>query len=123
MDFSGVEDRHTGVKRQYRTNRQRDILFAVTIVLHKYDEQFLDALRKHLESDSSFTVEKQEASWSLPIERQQRGDKFIFVYYLRQKDLIQHIPLVLSYCLLFVYLYFSVRKIEMVKSKWGLAFR
>lgn len=46
----------------------------------------------------------------------------LFIHYPRETCLFELIPFLLALGLLFVYYYFSIRKIEMIKSKLGMAF-
>jgi hypothetical protein len=46
---------------------------------------------------------------------------FIHVFYKPREYISDYLPLLSSYCLCVLYFYFTVRKIEMVKCKPGLA--
>ncbi|MGH0159706.1 UNVERIFIED_CONTAM: hypothetical protein FKN15_037899 [Acipenser sinensis] len=50
-----------------------------------------------------------------------RGDQMVHVHFKEEIGIAELIPLVTTYIILFTYIYFSTRKIDMVKSKWGLA--
>ncbi|XP_063159285.1 sterol regulatory element-binding protein cleavage-activating protein isoform X1 [Candoia aspera] len=45
----------------------------------------------------------------------------VHVHFKEEIGIAELIPLVTTYIILFAYIYFSTRKIDMVKSKWGLA--
>ncbi|XP_013919538.1 PREDICTED: sterol regulatory element-binding protein cleavage-activating protein [Thamnophis sirtalis] len=45
----------------------------------------------------------------------------VHVHFKEEIGVAELIPLVTTYVILFAYIYFSTRKIDMVKSKWGLA--
>ena len=92
-----------------RTNRERSVQYAFTIILQVYEENFWNQSALQLEKSSKFKVETSEK-------------KFVHIFYRSRKSLTEYIPLALSYFFLLIYIYFSVSKIQMVKSKWGLAF-
>lgn len=46
----------------------------------------------------------------------------VHVFYPSQSSLLELIPLVCTYVVMFFYVYFSVKKVEMIKSKLGVAF-
>lgn len=48
--------------------------------------------------------------------------EILHIYFPGQFNLREFIPLTVAYFILFLYMYFSVRKIELVKSKVGMAF-
>ncbi|NXF38042.1 SCAP protein, partial [Nyctibius bracteatus] len=50
-----------------------------------------------------------------------REENIIHVHFKEEIGIAELIPLVTTYIILFAYIYFSTRKIDMVKSKWGLA--
>ncbi|NXR57779.1 SCAP protein, partial [Rhadina sibilatrix] len=50
-----------------------------------------------------------------------REDNVVHVHFKEEIGIAELIPLVTTYIILFAYIYFSTRKIDMVKSKWGLA--
>ena len=57
-------------------------------------------------------------------DHHQEADEIQFVFYMYYPELFNYlelIPLVLFCVALFVYVYFSIRKMEMVKSKLGMA--
>lgn len=112
----GMPTRLTGIRIQYHTNRQRRVQFAITVVLTKYSRTFINQLRSTI--FEQYANSSDEASGI----HKKLTEKFVHIYYKAQKTWSGYVPLTLSYCFVFVYLYFSLRKIEMVKSKWGLAF-
>jgi hypothetical protein len=48
--------------------------------------------------------------------------EILHIYYPGQFNVREFIPLTVTYFILFLYMYFSVRKIELVRSKVGMAF-
>uniref|UniRef100_A0A3Q3JAP9 Sterol regulatory element-binding protein cleavage-activating protein n=1 Tax=Monopterus albus TaxID=43700 RepID=A0A3Q3JAP9_MONAL len=77
--------------------------------MHLNHCKFLGSLRAHL------TQLHPSANCSL------RDDHMVHVHFKEEIGIAELIPLVTTYIILFAYIYFSTRKIDMVKSKWGLA--
>ncbi|XP_067365442.1 sterol regulatory element-binding protein cleavage-activating protein isoform X6 [Channa argus] len=102
----GVPGKYTGVSHY---NRKRVVTYTITIVLSSYDAKFLSSLQAHL------TQLHPSANCSL------RNDHMVHVHFKEEIGIAELIPLVTTYIILFAYIYFSTRKIDMVKSKWGLA--
>lgn len=46
----------------------------------------------------------------------------LYIYYPGVFNYYEFVPLVITFLILFFYIYFSVRKIELIKSKFGMAF-
>uniref|UniRef100_A0A667XQL2 Sterol regulatory element-binding protein cleavage-activating protein n=1 Tax=Myripristis murdjan TaxID=586833 RepID=A0A667XQL2_9TELE len=102
----GVPGKHTGVSHY---NRKRVVTYTITVVLVSYDTRFLGSLRSRLKQLHP------SANCSL------RDDHMVHVHFKEEIGIAELIPLVTTYIILFAYIYFSTRKIDMVKSKWGLA--
>lgn len=49
-------------------------------------------------------------------------EDIVYIYYPGVINYVELVPLSLAFLILFVYIYFSVRKIELIKSKIGMAF-
>ncbi|MEE6512545.1 hypothetical protein FKM82_019603 [Ascaphus truei] len=102
----GVPGKQSGVSLY---NRKRIVSYTVTLVLGRYHARFLSSLRsrlKQLHPSTNCTV---------------RGDHIVHVHFKEEIGIAELIPLVTTYIILFAYIYFSTRKIDLVKSKWGLA--
>ncbi|XP_064647832.1 sterol regulatory element-binding protein cleavage-activating protein-like [Lineus longissimus] len=108
----GVPWKETGVSRFFFRNRQRIVSFAVTIVYKTYNEGFVRALREKLEG--VYPAHKANSNSS-------QAGNMVHIYYKDVNYFVEYTPLLVTYVVLFLYILFSVRKIEMVKSKWGLA--
>uniref|UniRef100_A0A183V5Z7 SSD domain-containing protein n=1 Tax=Toxocara canis TaxID=6265 RepID=A0A183V5Z7_TOXCA len=106
----GMPTRMTGIKRRYRTNRHRSIDYAVTLFFPKYEHDYIASLRTALSEE--YELQKSKAA---------DDSTFVHVFYRPRKYFADYFPLITSYILLMLYIYFSVSKIVMVKSKWGLA--
>jgi hypothetical protein len=93
------------------------LTYAITIALRNYDQGFLEELKQKLESKFGINLEQVDEA----VDKEQSRDHIYNLQYTIQ-GIIYYIPFILLYILLFLYIYISVRKIEFVKSKWGLAF-
>jgi len=98
-----------------KLNRSVVFTYAITIAFKKYDRVFIDKLNEGLQS--RFGHRTGEAKNSKTTDDM----KIVNLQYLNQ-SFLYYIPYLVLYFLLFLYIYISVRKIELVKSKWGLAF-
>ncbi|KAJ8314345.1 hypothetical protein KUTeg_008906 [Tegillarca granosa] len=108
----GVPWKDSGISRYFIRNQQRTITFGVTIVMKKYDPGFLNSLKKKLENTYPETIKNVNNT---------KIDYIVHIHYKEVKVFVDYMLLILTYIVLLMYIYFSVRKIEMVKSKWGLA--
>ncbi|NXQ32097.1 SCAP protein, partial [Alaudala cheleensis] len=102
----GLPGRYSGVNLY---NRRRVVSYTVTLALQRYDSRFLSSLRSRLK------LLHPSPNCSL------REDNVVHVHFKEEIGIAELIPLVTTYIILFAYIYFSTRKIDMVKSKWGLA--
>lgn len=96
-----------------KLNKSIVFTYAITIAFKKYDRQFISDLTNALQS--KFNV------MGFSMNHDAQNEKIINLQYLNQ-SFLYYIPYMVLYFLLFLYIYISVRKIEFVKSKWGLAF-
>ena len=110
----GVPLRNSGLKKYPVKTRSRVLTFALTIILKSHSEPFLTDLRSRLHSHFPLHTSYQESSTS--------RRTIVHIYYPESFNYLELIPLAFVYFVLFLYIYFSVRKIEMVKSKLGMAF-
>ncbi|NXM91632.1 SCAP protein, partial [Oenanthe oenanthe] len=102
----GLPGRYSGVNLY---NRRRVVSYTVTLGLQRYDSRFLSSLRSRLK------LLHPSPNCSL------REEHVVHVHFKEEIGIAELIPLVTTYIILFAYIYFSTRKIDMVKSKWGLA--
>ncbi|KAK1806578.1 hypothetical protein P4O66_005088, partial [Electrophorus voltai] len=102
----GVPGKSTGVSLY---SKKRVVTYTITIALSSYDARFVASLRARLKQLHPST------NCSL------REDHMVHVHFKEEIGIAELIPLVTTYIILFAYIYFSTRKIDMVKSKWGLA--
>nr|XP_056713725.1 sterol regulatory element-binding protein cleavage-activating protein [Euleptes europaea] len=102
----GVPGKYSGVNLY---NRKRVVSYTVTLGLQHYDSRFLSSLRSRLKllyPSPNCTL---------------REEQMVHVHFKEEIGIAELIPLVTTYIILFAYIYFSTRKIDLVKSKWGLA--
>ncbi|EEC13205.1 sterol response element binding protein cleavage-activating protein, putative, partial [Ixodes scapularis] len=110
----GVPWKETGIKKLCVRNRQRVITFAVTMVLKKWDPDIMHSLEDKLRQAYPSHSHNSSAQ-----QRDQR--EIVHVHFQYQHTLAEFVPLGTIYFVLFFYIYFSVRKIELVKSKWAIS--
>ncbi|NXA40423.1 SCAP protein, partial [Eudromia elegans] len=102
----GLPGKYSGVNLY---NRKRVVSYTITLGLQRYDSRFLSSLRsrlKLLHPSPNCTL---------------REENIVHVHFKEEIGIAELIPLVTTYIILFAYIYFSTRKIDLVKSKWGLA--
>nr|XP_023416169.1 sterol regulatory element-binding protein cleavage-activating protein isoform X2 [Cavia porcellus] len=85
------------------------VSYTITLVFQHYHAKFLGSLRARL------MLLYPSPNCSL------RAESLVHVHFKEEIGIAELIPLVTTYIILFAYIYFSTRKIDMVKSKWGLA--
>ncbi len=97
-----------------RLNRSVVFTYAITIAFRRYDREFIEKLNAGLQARFSHREQAGDSAAT--------GDKKITNLQYTNQSFLYYIPYLVLYFLLFLYIYISVRKIELVKSKWGLAF-
>ena len=111
----GVPWMETGIKRMYVRTRQRTITYAVTLIFSKYNYQYLNGLEsflkeKYLTDDLIFktngSISPSPSTHSSP-----DNNTITHLYFQNQFTFSDFIPLGATYIMLFVYVYFSVRKL------------
>ncbi|XP_064130693.1 sterol regulatory element-binding protein cleavage-activating protein isoform X3 [Loxodonta africana] len=102
----GVPGKYSGVSLY---TRRRMVSYTITLVFQHYHAKFLGSLRARL------MLLHPSPNCSL------RAESLVHVHFKEEIGIAELIPLVTTYIILFAYIYFSTRKIDMVKSKWGLA--
>ncbi|XP_018574713.1 sterol regulatory element-binding protein cleavage-activating protein [Anoplophora glabripennis] len=104
----------TGIKRYPIRNRQRIIQYAVTLFFKEYDQEFIVGLHEKL---TTLYPLHQNSTKSPP-----SSADTVMIKYPGEINYLELVPICVSFILLFLYYYFSVRKIELIKSKLGMAF-
>ncbi|KAM3968582.1 LOW QUALITY PROTEIN: SREBP cleavage activating protein [Aphomia sociella] len=106
----GMQMRDTGIKRYPLRARPRVLQYAVTIFYQNPDQKFIQSLTKKLKE-----------MYPLYQDSYKRVNEVTLIYYPGQFNYHELVPLMITFVGLFLYIYFSVRKIEYIKSKLGLA--
>lgn len=112
----GLNMKDTGIKRYPLRRRQRIIQFAVTVVLRQYNKEYMDGLKDTLRR--LYPLHQEDSIDAITTDLL---DSSLHIYYPGEFDYRELVPLSGTYILLFVYIYFSVRKIELVRSKVVIA--
>ena len=108
----GVSLKDSGLKKYPVKTRSRVLTYAVTLILKSYREDVISDLRSKMYD--KFPLHSSVDDW--------RRRAVVHIYYPERFNYLELIPLTFVYFILFLYIYYSVRKIEMVKSKVGMAF-
>ncbi|KAL7307009.1 hypothetical protein TKK_0000758 [Trichogramma kaykai] len=111
----GMNVKETGFKRHPIRIRQRVLQYSVTIFLKDYDPIFIKGLQEKLKI--IYPLHQQENE-SYKIST----DEIFHIYYPGEFNYSDLFPLTMTFIAIFFYIYFSVRKIELIKSKSGIAF-
>lgn len=105
----GVPMFASGMKRYPVQNRPRIIQYAVTLVLKEYDQEFIASLHRKLQK--IYPLYQQE------YEKEHDTSSVIYIYYPEEFNLIELVPFSISMTIVFAYVYFSIRKVEMIRSR------
>lgn len=119
----GFQLRDTGIKRYPIRVRPRTIQYAITIVMKHYDNNFIESLREKLIRMYPLhqpPVEL-EATITPPDINSEPTSYVMYVYYPGEFNWLEFTPLFFSFIMLFIYVYFSIRKINVIKSRAVLA--
>ncbi|XP_006568073.1 sterol regulatory element-binding protein cleavage-activating protein isoform X2 [Apis mellifera] len=112
----GMNLKETGIKRYPMRIRQRILQYAVTIYLKNYDPEFIKGLQYRLKNYYHLHQIESENTTNIST------DEILHIFYPGEFNYSDFFPLMTTFFVLFFYIYFSVRKIELVKSKVGIAF-
>lgn len=110
----GIPLQDAGVKRYPLRKKQRVIQFAVTVFMTQYHASYINGLRNYLNK-------LYPLSDSLNAISNNNTYSYIHVYYPEDVNYGELIPLSATYVILFLYVYFCVWKMELIKSKVGMA--
>ncbi|VDK37359.1 unnamed protein product [Taenia asiatica] len=123
----GLPRRHLGMFKMQFRNLPVVNAFATTIVLRGFYPEYIHRLRERLMEtfpDSRFVGKDIEGItqgyYSDPHGKDSEPRVFV-VHYRGHNYLVQYAPAFAVYTFLVLYIWFSVSKIDMVKSKFGLA--
>ncbi|XP_077972967.1 sterol regulatory element-binding protein cleavage-activating protein-like isoform X2 [Styela clava] len=126
----GVPSKESGVNNFIVRNRQRAVTYAITLVLKTYDHRLISALRKKIRSLYPSNIphhgeKKCKDGTNCENSSDSGGEEPPVITHIHFKPQIgfnELIPLLSTYFIMGCYIYFSVRKINFVKSKLGMAF-
>nr|CAI5846666.1 unnamed protein product [Callosobruchus analis] len=104
----------TGIKRYPIRNRQRIIQYAVTLFFKEYDMHFIDGLREKL--TSLYPLHQNDTK----VINLSTNDTLV-IQYPGEISYLELAPIFIAFVLVFMYYFFSIRKIDMIKSKLGMA--
>lgn len=105
----GVPMFASGMKRYPVQNRPRIIQYAVTLILKEFDQEFITSLHRKLQK--IYPLYQQE------YEKEHNTSSVIYIYYPEEFNLIELVPFSISMTIVFAYVYFSIRKVEMIRSR------
>nr|XP_050850645.1 sterol regulatory element-binding protein cleavage-activating protein [Vespula vulgaris]XP_050850646.1 sterol regulatory element-binding protein cleavage-activating protein [Vespula vulgaris]XP_050850647.1 sterol regulatory element-binding protein cleavage-activating protein [Vespula vulgaris]XP_050850648.1 sterol regulatory element-binding protein cleavage-activating protein [Vespula vulgaris]XP_050850650.1 sterol regulatory element-binding protein cleavage-activating protein [Vespula vulga len=111
----GMNLKETGIKRYPVRVRQRILQYSVTIYLKEYDVEFIRGLNRRLKS--YYRLHQSEDNITDIV-----ADDALHIFYPGEFNYSDFFPLMMTFLVLLFYIYFSVRKIELIKSKIGMAF-
>ncbi|XP_073951659.1 SREBP cleavage activating protein [Choristoneura fumiferana] len=107
----GMQLRDCGIKRYPLRARPRVLQYAVSVFYQHAEPRFINSLTKKLKTMYPLYQDK-------PYEH---TGEVTLVYYPGQFNYHELVPLMITFVGIFLYVYFSVRKIEYIRSKLGLA--
>ncbi|CAH8846470.1 unnamed protein product [Trichobilharzia szidati] len=115
----------TGLSKHSVCSRKRTVTYALTLVFREYKPSFFSELRDYLVSRMKTLHNDTDITSDVPKSNDKSNTASIghifLVWYSDRSYFADYAPLIFIYVVLLLYVYFSVRKLEMVKSKWGLA--
>ena len=106
----GLRQRDTGLTKYPVNNRQRTITYGITVVLRQHKPQFISSLKNHLHSQ-----------YPLHAEDHENIKNSIHLYFPERFNGAEYIPYSVTMLILFLYVYYSFSKIDLVNSKLGIA--
>ncbi|OQR72350.1 sterol regulatory element-binding protein cleavage-activating protein-like [Tropilaelaps mercedesae] len=121
--FFGLPWRETGLKRSCLRNRQRVLSYAVTLLLDRFDAKYIDSLRELLLKQFPLSPPPLSAAdggnVAPPGLNQTAQRSHLHFRYVHQ--LAEFLPLFVVYLLMAFYVYFSLSKVALLRSKILLA--
>lgn len=120
----GMQFRDTGIKRYPIRVRPRIIQYAITLVLRQNDQHFLRSLKQQLVH--MYPLHQQTGN-DAPVASTDNEStpsttkSIMYIYYPGEFNLLEFMPLCMAFIMLFIYVYFSVRKMDVIRSRAFLA--
>ena len=131
----GVPMRESGIHRYSFRNRQRVITYAITIMIKNYDHKYVSNRFVHpscwivkctLSCFRYTSALKKKLHEMYPLSTS-TNDSFIdYIVHVHNKEFnyfVEYTPLMVTYILLFLYLYFSVRMYHLHSSFINISFQ
>ncbi|XP_053205052.1 sterol regulatory element-binding protein cleavage-activating protein-like [Panonychus citri] len=125
----GVPWMETGIRPFYVRTRQRTLTFAITIAFSGYNKMFFENLRKQLRDrypvnplwENRHDDNKNNNTNGLADYSSDSPPIVTHLHFQNSFTFSVSSPIIGCYIFLFFYIYFSVRKIDLIKCKWALA--
>lgn len=109
----GMLLRDSGIKRYPIRVRPRIIQYAITLMLVKNDAAFIDSLKSKLHA--AYPLHQNNSV------KQMHREAISYIYYPSEFNIVDCLPMCVAFLLVFMYVHFSVRKIDIFKSRFVLA--
>lgn len=113
----GVPMQDTGFKRYPLRSRSRVIQYAITLILNTNDMDYLNSLKNKLTK----IYPLHQNTKNHPKDVDQQVPSIMYIYYPGEFRIVEFLPICTALILLFIYIYFSVRKIDVIRSRILLA--
>lgn len=111
----GVPMLDSGIRRYPVQNRPRIIQYAITLILRENNRDFIASLRQKLQK--IYPLHQQLESAEQIVQK----SSVTYVYYPGEFNLIELVPLSIAMTILFSYMCFSIRKVDMIRSRFIVA--
>ncbi|BHF64900.1 hypothetical protein SprV_0200790800 [Sparganum proliferum] len=120
----GIPRLHTGLNRLRFYSRPAVNAFATTVILNDFHINYVNDLRKRLLEafpDSRFIAHERSTA-DIHADPSDAHERRVFVVHYRGPNyLLDYAPQIIIYFVVILYIVLSVKKIDSVKSKFGLA--
>ncbi|XP_073814075.1 SREBP cleavage activating protein [Musca autumnalis] len=117
----GLPMQDTGFKRYPLRARSRIIQYAITLILKQNDREYIQSLKEKLLKyypPPQITQGQPTAQQSHQLNEK---SSITYIFYPGEFKMWEFLPLSIAFVLLFTYVYFSVRKIDVIRSRFLLA--
>uniref|UniRef100_A0A1Q3F4Q8 Sterol regulatory element-binding protein cleavage-activating protein n=1 Tax=Culex tarsalis TaxID=7177 RepID=A0A1Q3F4Q8_CULTA len=114
----GISLRDTGVKRYPMRVRSRIIQYAVTLILRENNPAFISSLKEKLTRTYPLHQPTEDRQQQNLLDQ----SSIMYIFYPGEFDWKEFLPQCIAISMLWLYVYYSVRKIEEIRSRLLLAF-
>lgn len=120
----GITLRDTGVKRYPTRVRSRIIQYAVTLILRENNPAYINSLKEKLTKTYPLhqPISPEAESSQRTSQNPRDQSSIMYIFYPGEFDWKEFLPQCIAIVMLFLYVYFSVRKIDEIRSRMVLAF-